>query len=95
MTYTTVPDRIVAGTWAFGAIMTRGDIVIEARCRAHGLMLDKLTDAGARRAVPDGFRVAMDERPRARRRRHAALSRVSRPTCSPGLALAAVSTARR
>ena len=27
--YTTVPDRIVAGTWAIGAVMTRGDVVIE------------------------------------------------------------------
>src|SRR3954454_8396760 len=29
VTYTTVPDRTVAGTWAIGAVMTRGDVVIE------------------------------------------------------------------
>ena len=27
VTYSTVPDRIVAGTWAIGAVMTRGDVV--------------------------------------------------------------------
>ncbi len=29
VTHTTVPDRIVAGTWAIGAVMTRGDVVVE------------------------------------------------------------------
>ncbi len=29
VSYTTVPDRIVAGTWAIGAVMTQGDVVIE------------------------------------------------------------------
>ncbi|MCW2682254.1 MAG: murA, partial [Blastococcus sp.] len=33
--YTTVPDRIVAGTWAIGAVMTRGDVVIERAVPAH------------------------------------------------------------
>ena len=28
--HTTVPDRIVAGTWAFAAVMTRGDVVDRA-----------------------------------------------------------------
>ena len=29
MTHTTVPDRIVTGTWAIAAVMTRGDVIIE------------------------------------------------------------------
>ena len=64
--YTTVPDRIVAGTWAIGAVMTRGDVVIERAVAAHlTVALDKLTDAGARvEVLPDGIRVSMDERPR-------------------------------
>jgi UDP-N-acetylglucosamine 1-carboxyvinyltransferase len=66
VTYSTVPDRIVAGTWAIGAVMTRGDVVIERGVAAHlSVALDKLTDAGATvEALPDGIRVAMDERPR-------------------------------
>jgi UDP-N-acetylglucosamine 1-carboxyvinyltransferase len=64
--YTTVPDRIVAGTWAIGAVMTRGDVVIERAVADHLMVaLDKLTDAGALvEVLPDGLRVAMDERPR-------------------------------
>ncbi|MFW3172906.1 UDP-N-acetylglucosamine 1-carboxyvinyltransferase [Geodermatophilus sp. CPCC 206100] len=66
VTYTTVPDRIVAGTWAIGAVMTRGDVVIERAVADHlTVALDKLTDAGAHvEALPDGIRVAMDGRPR-------------------------------
>src|SRR3712207_6834086 len=30
VSYSTVPDRIVAGTWAIGAVMTRGDLVVES-----------------------------------------------------------------
>jgi UDP-N-acetylglucosamine 1-carboxyvinyltransferase len=64
--YTTVSDRIVAGTWAIGAVMTRGDVVIERAVAEHlSVALDKLTDAGARiETVPEGLRVAMDDRPR-------------------------------
>jgi UDP-N-acetylglucosamine 1-carboxyvinyltransferase len=64
--YTTVPDRIVAGTWAMGAVMTRGDVVIERAVADHLMVaLDKLTDAGAVvEVLPDGLRVAMDDRPR-------------------------------
>jgi UDP-N-acetylglucosamine 1-carboxyvinyltransferase len=64
--YTTVPDRIVAGTWAIGAVMTRGDVVIERAVADHlTVALDKLTDAGAVvEVLPDGLRVAMDDRPR-------------------------------
>jgi UDP-N-acetylglucosamine 1-carboxyvinyltransferase len=64
--YTTVPDRIVAGTWAIGAVMTRGDVTIERAVAEHlTVALNKLTDAGATvEALPDGIRVAMTERPR-------------------------------
>jgi UDP-N-acetylglucosamine 1-carboxyvinyltransferase len=64
--YTTVPDRIVAGTWAIGAVMTRGDVVIERAVAAHlTVALDKLTTAGANvEALSDGIRVSMDDRPR-------------------------------
>src|SRR5688572_31253611 len=66
VTYTTVPDRIVAGTWAIGAVMTQGDVVIERAVAAHlSVALDKLADAGAAvESVPEGVRVAMDGRPR-------------------------------
>ncbi len=66
VTYTTVPDRIVAGTWAIGAVMTRGDVVIERAVADHlTVALDKLHTAGAHvEPLPDGIRVAMDERPR-------------------------------
>src|SRR3954466_14075276 len=48
VSYTAVPDRIVAGTWAIGAVMTRGDVVIERAVPEHmAVALDKLTDAGA------------------------------------------------
>jgi len=66
VTYTTVPDRIVAGTWAIGAVMTRGDVVIERAVAEHlSVPLDKLVDAGAAvESRPDGIRVAMAGRPR-------------------------------
>ncbi|GAB3312898.1 UDP-N-acetylglucosamine 1-carboxyvinyltransferase [Geodermatophilus aquaeductus] len=62
----TVPDRIVAGTWAIGAVMTRGDVVVERAVPEHlAVPLDKLVSAGATvEVVEDGIRVAMDERPR-------------------------------
>src|SRR5215218_8867391 len=65
VTYSTVPDRIVAGTWAIGAVMTQGDVVVERAVPGHlTVALNKLTDAGATvEATPDGIRVAMDGRP--------------------------------
>ncbi|WP_412541997.1 UDP-N-acetylglucosamine 1-carboxyvinyltransferase [Longispora sp. K20-0274] len=65
--HTTVGDRIVAGTWAFGAAMTRGDVTVRGIDPAFlELALDKLGQAGAEvTGVPDGFRVAMSGRPRA------------------------------
>jgi len=66
VTYTTVPDRIVAGTWAIGAVMTRGDVVIEQAVAEHMTVpLDKLQTAGALvEPLPDGVRVVMEDRPR-------------------------------
>jgi UDP-N-acetylglucosamine 1-carboxyvinyltransferase len=66
VTYTTVADRIVTGTWAIGAVMTRGDVTIERGEADHlTVALDKLVTAGATvDRVPDGFRVRMSERPR-------------------------------
>lgn len=63
----TVPDRIVAGTWAIGATMTGGDLVIRHGVIDHlTVTLDKLVGAGARiESLPDGFRVVMDRRPHA------------------------------
>ena len=66
VTYSTVPDRIVAGTWAIGAVMTQGDVVVERGVADHlTVALNKLSDAGADVSVVDGgFRVRMDTRPR-------------------------------
>ena len=63
----TVTDRIIAGTWAFAAVMTQGDIKIHGAVADHmEVMLDKLTAAGAIiTSTPDGVRVKMDHRPRA------------------------------
>jgi UDP-N-acetylglucosamine 1-carboxyvinyltransferase len=66
-THETVPDRIVAGTWAIGAVMTRGDVTVRGGRADHlAVPLDKLVQAGATVAeLPDGFRVRMDRRPTA------------------------------
>ena len=63
----TVPDRIVAGTWAVAATMTRGDVFVRGGRAEHLEMpLDKLVQAGAVVEPGEGgFRVRMDTRPRA------------------------------
>jgi len=63
----TVPDRIVAGTWAVAAVMTRGDVtVLGGRPEHLEMPLDKLAQAGAVvETLEGGFRVAMDRRPTA------------------------------
>jgi UDP-N-acetylglucosamine 1-carboxyvinyltransferase len=63
--HATLPDRIVAGTWAFAAAMTQGDITIENGRPDHlELPLDKLVAAGAViTTTENGFRVKMDRRP--------------------------------
>ncbi|MCU1589737.1 MAG: murA [Frankiales bacterium] len=62
----TLPDRIVAGTWAYAAALTRGDVYIRGGRPEHlEIALDKLAMAGAQvRADLDGFRVTMDGRPK-------------------------------
>jgi UDP-N-acetylglucosamine 1-carboxyvinyltransferase len=64
-THAVVPDRIVAGTYAFAAAMTRGDVVVRgARAEHLRMPLDKLRLAGAVvEPADDGFRVTMDRRP--------------------------------
>ncbi len=61
----TVPDRIVAGTWAVAAVMTRGDVTVQGGRPDHLEMpLDKLVQAGADvHGAEGGFRVVMDRRP--------------------------------
>jgi UDP-N-acetylglucosamine 1-carboxyvinyltransferase len=63
----TITDRIIAGTWAFAAAMTQGDITIHGAVAGHmEVMLDKLASAGAIiTSTNDGVRVKMDHRPRA------------------------------
>ena len=65
--HATVPDRIVAGTWAVLAALTGGDVTIDQAEAAHlEIALDKLTDAGAYvEHQQGGFRVRMDRTPTA------------------------------
>jgi UDP-N-acetylglucosamine 1-carboxyvinyltransferase len=64
-THATLADRIVSGTWAFAAVMTKGDITIEnGRVDHLEMPLDKLVEAGAVvTTTSNGFRVKMDKRP--------------------------------
>jgi UDP-N-acetylglucosamine 1-carboxyvinyltransferase len=65
--HTTITDRIIAGTWAFAAAMTQGDITIHGGRADHmEVMLEKLAHAGAIiTSTADGIRVQMNQRPRA------------------------------
>ena len=67
VTHRTVPDRIVAGTWAVAAVITQGDITIHNAKSEHlQIALEKLVIAGAViTEIDDGFRVVMDQRPKA------------------------------
>ncbi|WP_251736106.1 UDP-N-acetylglucosamine 1-carboxyvinyltransferase [Frankia sp. R82] len=62
----TVPDRIVAGTYAVGALMTGGDVLVRGGRAGHlAIVLEKLVEAGAQVDVrADGFRVVGREQPR-------------------------------
>jgi UDP-N-acetylglucosamine 1-carboxyvinyltransferase len=64
--HVTVPDRIVAGTFAMGAVMTRGDVTVRGARPEHlEIVLDKLVTCGATVVgTNDGFRVTMESRPR-------------------------------
>jgi UDP-N-acetylglucosamine 1-carboxyvinyltransferase len=61
-----VPDRIVAGTWAFAAAITGGDLVLHNGEVGHmGMVLDKVVASGADViTLGDGFRVVGPDRPR-------------------------------
>ena len=63
----TIGDRIVAGTWAFGAAMTRGDVtVLGVDPGFLEIALDKVATSGATVDMfPDGFRIRMQRRPSA------------------------------
>ena len=62
-----VPDRIVAGTFAYAAAMTRGDVAVHGARPEHlEIALDKLLQAGAAvTPLEDGFRVRCEDRPKA------------------------------
>jgi UDP-N-acetylglucosamine 1-carboxyvinyltransferase len=65
VTHRTVGDRIVAGTWGFGAAMTRGEVTVRGVNPVFlEVALDKLVTAGAEvMTEPGAFRVRMEERP--------------------------------
>lgn len=65
--YTTVSDRIVAGTWAVAAAITQGDITVHNVNPNHlSIVLEKLSTAGATVEIyENSFRVQMDRRPTA------------------------------
>ena len=60
-----IGDRIVAGTWAYAAAMTQGDITVGGISPRHlHLPLEKLKSAGAElETYENGFRVRTDQRP--------------------------------
>jgi UDP-N-acetylglucosamine 1-carboxyvinyltransferase len=62
-----VPDRIAAGTWAFAAATTRGDVEVVGGVADHlRAPLGALQEAGCTVTVTErGFRVAAKDRPRA------------------------------
>ena len=62
--HATVPDRIVAGTWAFAAAIAGGDLEVRGGRAQHlDIVLDKMVSAGAEVEVYDvGFRVHVDRR---------------------------------
>jgi UDP-N-acetylglucosamine 1-carboxyvinyltransferase len=67
ITHRTIGDRIVGGTWAFAAAMTRGDITVRGVEPSFlEIALDKVATAGATvETLSGGFRVTMDRRPTA------------------------------
>jgi UDP-N-acetylglucosamine 1-carboxyvinyltransferase len=65
--YTCVPDRIVAGTWAVAAAMTKGDITINNVIVQHlSMPFEKLIAAGAKVDTTEtSVRITMEKRPHA------------------------------
>jgi UDP-N-acetylglucosamine 1-carboxyvinyltransferase len=66
-THRTVGDRVVGGTWAYAAAITRGDITVHGVNPTHlAAPLERLVRAGARVTTGDDwFTVVMDRRPKA------------------------------
>jgi UDP-N-acetylglucosamine 1-carboxyvinyltransferase len=62
--HATVPDRIVAGTWAFAAAVAGGELTVSgARAEHLDIALDKLASAGAGvHVVEGGFVVRVERR---------------------------------
>ncbi len=62
-----VGDRIVAGTWAYAAAITQGDVTVGGIAPQHlHLPLEKLKLAGAHvETYPTGFRVVQESKPTA------------------------------
>lgn len=67
VTHRVVPDRVVAGSWAFAAVTTGGDVTVRGARPEHlRSALAKLRLAGAEvTEVPGGIRVVGPSRPRA------------------------------
>jgi len=67
VSHAVIADRIVAGTWAFAAAITQGDITIKKTNANHlEVPLEKIVSAGAVvTTLGDGFRVKMERRPKA------------------------------
>jgi len=62
--HATVPDRIVAGTWAFAAAIAGGELTVHGGRAGHlDIVIDKLVSAGAAvHEVDDGFHVLVERR---------------------------------
>jgi UDP-N-acetylglucosamine 1-carboxyvinyltransferase len=62
--HATVPDRIVAGTWAFAAAIAGGELTVHGGRTGHlDIALDKLASAGAVvQDVDEGFHVLVERR---------------------------------
>jgi UDP-N-acetylglucosamine 1-carboxyvinyltransferase len=66
-THHTVGDRVVGGTWAYAAAITRGDVTVLGVDPSHlSAPLERLVRAGAHiTTTADSFTVRMEHRPRA------------------------------
>ena len=83
-THRTVGDRVVGGTWAYAAAITRGSVRVEGVDPVFMTApLERLSRAGAViETEHDAVTVTMAGPAAGGRLHHHALSRVSRPICS-------------